>query len=826
MSHHQYYQQPQQLGLGATFIPGGNDDYYIPHQPDLVSPAPHRVLQDDVSQIQQSVAHLELAANAQPGLNGRQASSAGSTKWNKHASVYSQFSNPNTGDMPNFTPFPKLVNQPPNVPPTDDEKEAILENARTGVLNSNDPEMQLAWAQDALTFVDAAMVHAERVHANSPSRPPTPAVEHQLRVDAMNIVSFLADQHHPRAEFMRGMWLEFGKFGMRVDKKEAFRCYSRAADKQYSRAEYRIGMLFEQSNDPIKALAHYKRGADAGDSASNYRLGMMTLLGQNGQPQDFARGIQLIKHAAETADENAPQGAYVLGMLQARELPQINVPEIYLPYDERAAKANIEKAAFLGFAKAQLKMGSAYELCTLGCDFNPALSLHYNALAARQGEPEADMAISKWFLCGYEGVFQKNEELAYVYAERAAASGLATAEFALGYFYEIGVHVPVNIEKAMEWYDRAAKNGNKDAISRLENIQLNRTLSKNDHEKVAINKIRSQFGSKKGQRPDRFKSAQANPMPSIPDSMPSPPSSVTSPGSSRPPTHGSTTPYPLEDRPPTVPAGVPYDRPTSAAPYPMDSGPPMVSGPPRVGSARPAGYESMPLPRINTRPMSAFNFAPPGPGTPGTPSGRIPPPGPGPNYGPQRPHTSNDHMSPNGRKPVGNGQRIPSGPSGYRQPGGHPVEYPEHGQRPGSAAPIGPGGMHSNNPSSNKLRKSNAPPVDIGFQAPLEQKKPMTLPAGYERHSTINSTPATGPPVVAPNGRPGSARPQTRPENGPRPAPQKTESAPPPSNQQTPSPSSTGPKPAATAPVPSKGPKTFDEMGVPKVKQDSDCIVM
>lgn len=42
------------------------------------------------------------------------------------------------------------------------------------------------------------------------------------------------------------------------------------------------------------------------------------------------------------------------------------------------------------------------------------------------------MAISKWFLCGHEGVFDKNEELAFVYAKRAAASGLGTAEFALG----------------------------------------------------------------------------------------------------------------------------------------------------------------------------------------------------------------------------------------------------------------------------------------------------------------------------------------------------------------------------------------------------------
>ena len=41
------------------------------------------------------------------------------------------------------------------------------------------------------------------------------------------------------------------------------------------------------------------------------RLGMMTLLGQHGQPLDFVRGVELIKKAAESADENAPQGAYV-----------------------------------------------------------------------------------------------------------------------------------------------------------------------------------------------------------------------------------------------------------------------------------------------------------------------------------------------------------------------------------------------------------------------------------------------------------------------------------------------------------------------------------
>lgn len=46
------------------------------------------------------------------------------------------------------------------------------------------------------------------------------------------------------------------------------------------------------------------------------RVGMMTLLGQHGQQLDYRRGIDMIRRAAETADENAPQGAYV--RLQAR----------------------------------------------------------------------------------------------------------------------------------------------------------------------------------------------------------------------------------------------------------------------------------------------------------------------------------------------------------------------------------------------------------------------------------------------------------------------------------------------------------------------------
>ncbi|KAH3941481.1 hypothetical protein HBH70_222880 [Parastagonospora nodorum] len=888
------YQQGQPQ-LGATFVPGGYDDYYMPApSPEVISPAPQRIMPEVPENMQENLAHLELEANNPRSMNGpmsppahgynqsqqnfppRQASyqnelPVGDGQWPaRQASISSTFRQPpnvqpqpvqqqqqvshdynqfaSNHESPNFSPFPKLPNKPPNVPPSDDEKEAVLENARLPVLNSNDPEMQLAWAQDALGYVDSAQLHEQRIAEIQGARPATPQVEHQLRVDAMNVVTFLADQHHPKAAFMRGMWLEFGKFGMRADKKEAFRCYSRAAAKGYSRAEYRMGMQFEQSNDPIKALQHYTAGAEQGDSASNYRLGMMTLLGQHGQQQDFVRGIQLIRQAALTADENAPQGAYVLGMLQARELPQINVPEMYLPYDEKSARQNIEKAAYLGFAKAQLKMGSAYELCSLGCEFNPTLSLHYNSLASRQGEAEADMAISKWFLCGHEGEFAKNEELAYQYAQRAAVAGLATAEFAMGYFNEIGMHTPVNIDKAIEWYEKAEKNGNKDAATRIESIsKTHRTLSKKDHEKVAIGMIKSKHGSMRGQRPARLQKPTGPALASINDVSPSDYGDA-SPLSSAPSRMGNrsdtTTPYPISDKPPMLgnsPPSAPYDRPSTVTPYPMDN------GPPRLGPQRPgvAGGFAPELRSSSARPSSssAFNINP-NIFPPNDGYGRgSPRPGPGPDMGslPYRPHTSIDNMGPGqgrgGRMPsAGRGAPLtPGGPGGYRQPGGPSAQHPEQIQRPQTAQPADVG--YSGPDGRNKLQKVGAPlkkqPTlpDIGYVAPLEPRqhtRPSTVQPGTESRTSsrpdmrISSPPGSGGHQSVHDGMPKPSRVATiqqqhqPPPKKPLPAQAgKPPGSAPPSKPSTPASTASG-----------SGPKTFDEMGVGQAPKESDCVVM
>lgn len=657
----------------------------------------------------------------------------------------------------------------PNVTPSDEEVERTLEEARLAVLTSNDADMQLAWAQDALLYCGTAMDNEERLQATHASRPGTPPIERQLKQDAMNVVGFLADQHHPQAEFMRGMWYEFGKFGVPQDKKEAFRCYSRAADKGCARAEYRIGMLYEAANDPIKALRHYHSGVDQNDSASLYRLGMMTLRGQHGQVKDYAKGLDLIRRSADRADENAPQGAYVYGMLLARQIPQISIPDGILHFDETAARHHIEVAAFLKFSKAQLKMGSAYELASLGCPFDPALSLHYNRLASTQGEPEADMAISKWFLVGHESLFPKNEEIAYTYANRAARTGLSNAEFAMGYFNELGVYVQRNLDVALEWYKKAAENGNPDAAGRIEGIARKKPVSREDHERNAVSMIRSQFGSQRatnGPKRDQFVKGH-------------PPRGSSLSGGLRhdTPTLTQSPPYPLDDRPPTVPSGV--QRPASAAPYPLDdtSSAHIVRAstvqPDRPGS----GFSVSP----EIRPMSTST-------------------GPGPGPRPRYPSAMVGRSSP-GPRMLDPGQRVVSTPMAM-----HP--------RPHSAVPPPPQPLTEALPGRSSL--------DFGFTAPEDVRHKSPRPSGTP--NSIKNLPVRGP-SAGPMQQSTSVSDFNRPPrttsmhivNPPKRS--FDEVARPPSVAQT-----ATPAPQVASPPPKKGPKTFDEMGVPAGKQENECV--
>ncbi len=186
---------------------------------------------------------------------------------------------------------------------------------------------------------------------------------------------------------------------------------------------------------------------------------MANLLGQLDIPVNYPAAIPLLRSAADTAVLDTPQPAYIYGMLLAGEFSHVPVPAHLLQPPppltlDSEARRRIEHAAYLHFVPAQYKLGWCYEHARLDCAYDPLLSVQWYSLASQGGEMEADMALSKWFLCGAEGCFDVDEALAFTFADKAARRGLPSAEFAIGYYYEVGVGTAQDLESARKWYSK------------------------------------------------------------------------------------------------------------------------------------------------------------------------------------------------------------------------------------------------------------------------------------------------------------------------------------------------------------------------------------
>ncbi|KIJ43483.1 hypothetical protein M422DRAFT_253377, partial [Sphaerobolus stellatus SS14] len=126
------------------------------------------------------------------------------------------------------------------------------------------------------------------------------------------------------------------------------------------------------------------------------------------------------------------------------------------------ARKHIERAAYLGFAPAQYKLGHAYEYVAPPFPFDPLLSVQYYSYV---------FLVSSILIKAHvplvshlnKGAFEKDEGLAVAFADK----GLHSAEFAIGYYAEVGIGQSKDLEAAKEWYTKAIEHGNTEASVRL-----------------------------------------------------------------------------------------------------------------------------------------------------------------------------------------------------------------------------------------------------------------------------------------------------------------------------------------------------------------------
>ncbi|KAI1176503.1 hypothetical protein F4777DRAFT_269895 [Nemania sp. FL0916] len=364
----------------------------------------------------------------------------------------------------------------------------IEELERLRAIIKNDPNDQQSALNLAKKLIEAADVLVPRL--------PDPKSRARSReryiMDSHKILKKLVGAQNLDAMFFLADCMGRGTLGHEPDPKEAFTLYQSAAKLGHAAAAYRTAVCCELGNDdgggtrkdPLKAIQWYKRAATLGDTPAMYKVGMILLKGLLGQAKNPREAIGWLKRAAERADAENPHALHELGLLYESAQPNDVIIR-----DEMYALQLFEQAAHLGYKFSQFRVGCVYEYGSMGCPIDPRQSIMWYSRAATQGEHQSELALSGWYLTGSDGVLQQSDTEAYLWARKAAQAGLAKAEYAMGYFTEVGIGVPANLEDAKRWYWRAAAQDFPKARERLEDLKRGGRNAPRQRERITRSKI-------------------------------------------------------------------------------------------------------------------------------------------------------------------------------------------------------------------------------------------------------------------------------------------------------------------------------------------------
>ncbi|KAK3116398.1 Chitin synthase 4 [Teratosphaeriaceae sp. CCFEE 6253] len=289
----------------------------------------------------------------------------------------------------------------------------------------------------------------------------------ELIQEAKHILQRLADRAYPFGQYYLGDGYFSGLFNKnKSDHDKAFPLFVAAAKHGHAEAGYRAALCYEfgwgTAKSYPKAVQFYRNAASKNHPGAATRLGMACLKGDMGLPRDkYREGVKWLKRAQESADFQYNSAPYELGLLHLAGYGD----DIFK--DEPYAAQLLTQAAELGHVQANYLMGQAYENGLYGCPRDPALSVHFYNGAAIRGHPEAMMALCAWYMVGAEPVLEKDEGEAYAWATQAAGTGFAKAEYACGYFTEMGIGCRRDPLQANVWYVSAADKGYDAAKQRL-----------------------------------------------------------------------------------------------------------------------------------------------------------------------------------------------------------------------------------------------------------------------------------------------------------------------------------------------------------------------
>ncbi|KAJ9119606.1 Chitin synthase regulator 2 [Naganishia vaughanmartiniae] len=346
--------------------------------------------------------------------------------------------------------------------------EKKFELYRLNAKKTNDPELIFEFA--VFCIEAAKSLEASASSGAAQGNTANEQKRDDLIREAVSMLKTLSSRGHPDAQYFladcyaNGIGTARGK----QDFEKAFPLFVLSAKHGHPDAAYRAGTCCEHGwgcrRESAKAVQFYRKAAAALHPGAMYRLGTAELNGALGLPTRPKEGVKWLKRSAENATPEFPHALHELALLHERGID--NVLFVDLEY----ASELLAQAAELGYAPSAFKLGECYEYGRMGCPQDAALSIHYYNIAAQQDHRDGCFALTAWYLVGSPGVLPQSDTEAFLWAKKAAELGLAKAQYAIGYFTEVGIGTPISPENAIKWYKLASENGDKRAANRLTNF--------------------------------------------------------------------------------------------------------------------------------------------------------------------------------------------------------------------------------------------------------------------------------------------------------------------------------------------------------------------
>ncbi|KAF1946224.1 protoplast regeneration and killer toxin resistance protein [Clathrospora elynae] len=337
------------------------------------------------------------------------------------------------------------------------------------------------------------MVQVAREIMGSGPAPDDGLAPAEMLREARQILQKLADRGYPFAQYYLADGYASGLFNKdKPDHDRAFPLFVAASKHGHAESGYRTALCYEFGwgcrKDYAKAVQFFRAAASKNHPGAATRLGKACLTGDMGLQGKYREGVKWLKRASESADFQYNNAPYELALLHETGYGE----DIFK--DEVYAVQLFTQAAELNHALAALKLGEAYEHGLMRCPKDAALSVHYYNCAAQADIPEAMMNLCAWYMVGAEPVLEKDENEAYEWAKKAAEHGLPKAEYACGYFTEMGIGCRRDPLEANVWYVKAADHGDERAKQRLAIIQA--AASGQSHLEATADKSKLKKGGK------------------------------------------------------------------------------------------------------------------------------------------------------------------------------------------------------------------------------------------------------------------------------------------------------------------------------------------